>query len=418
LLTTSTPVQVATGIVACWLSAGIVFGFAALKPVLIAEGVYSDLCHTSGERIDRYDMPCDKQDMALNLFFIVASVTANVSSLLAGSALDTYGRRACWIVGCICLTVGSLLMGTSFAIRQFDGYIVANVLLSLGGTFIFVPSFRLANAFPKYSGMIVALVTGAFDASAAVFLLYRLLYEATDGRFSIDTFFYGYTAVPALLVMAEFAYMPPSPYHNITELERKIDKAQDDSRDAHESDQEVEDMDELTMIQNARADRRLAKLSSIEDVAGNTDHREERRRIKVERQTTSGVWGVLHGLPAQKQMLTPWFSLILVLTTIQMMRMNYFIATIRAQYQFMLGSERPAGAINRFFDIALPVGGVASTPFIGVLLNNFSVPAVFATLTVFIAAIGVLNCLPYVWAGYATVVAFVIFRPLYYSAVS
>lgn len=36
----------ATGLVACWLSAGIVFGFAALKPALIAEGIYSDLCES------------------------------------------------------------------------------------------------------------------------------------------------------------------------------------------------------------------------------------------------------------------------------------------------------------------------------------------------------------------------------------
>lgn len=413
----------ATGIVACCLSAGTVFGFAALKPVLIAEGVYGDLCDHSATNLtsnpgNNYGIPCDEQDLHLNLFFTIASVTANVSSLLAGSALDKYGRRACWMVACVSLMLGSLLMGASFAIPKLDGYLVANVLLSLGGTFIFVPSFQLASAFPKHSGTIVAMITGAFDASAAVFLIYRLVYEATDGRLSIETFFFGYAIVPSLFIIAEFAYMPSQLYHTISQLERKIDEAQDGSRDAHESDQNIRDEGELTRIRSARADRRIARLDQIENIAGDAEHREERRRIKIERQTASGVWGVMHGAPTRKQMLSPWFMLILLLTALQMLPMNYFIATIRAQYRYMLGSEDLSATVNRFFDVALPVGGVVSTPFIGMLLNNFSVSLIFSFLTMLITTIGVLNCLPYLWAGYATIVAFVVFRPLYYSVIS
>lgn len=123
------------------------------------------------------------------------------------------------------LALGSLLMAASFAIAKLNGYLVANVLLSVGGTFIFVPSFQLANAFPKHSGIIVAMVTGAFDASAAVFLIYRLVYESTHGSFSLHTFFFSYATVPTLIILAEFAYMPRHSYHTITELERKIDEA-------------------------------------------------------------------------------------------------------------------------------------------------------------------------------------------------
>lgn len=54
-------------------------------------------------------------------------------------------------------------------------------------------------------------------------------------------------------------------------------------------------------------------------------------------------------------MLTPWFIFIVLLTVLQMLRMNFFIATIRSQYNFMLGSERLSKRVNDFFDIALPV---------------------------------------------------------------
>lgn len=38
------PVQVAVAVLYCLLAAGVVFGYAALKPVLVREGVYRDLC--------------------------------------------------------------------------------------------------------------------------------------------------------------------------------------------------------------------------------------------------------------------------------------------------------------------------------------------------------------------------------------
>ncbi|CAI7667607.1 unnamed protein product [Penicillium viridicatum] len=415
--------QVLTAVIACSLCAGIVFGFAALKPVLIAEGIYSDLC-ASGNVIlisdnqKRHGIACVEQDLRLNLFFVVASVAANISCLLAGWALDRYGRRACWIAGCFFLMIGCLFMSSLLTLPGVDGYIAGNIFLALGGTFVFVPSFQLAQACPKHSGIIVAMITGSFDASTAVFLLYSLVYDATDGNISIKKFFLSYILVPVLILVAEFIYMPPHAYPTITELEWKINKAKDNRWDIHESDENITVTDDLSRLRSARADNRMATLNEIENITGDAEHREGQRRKHQERQRNSGVWGVLHGAPARKQMLSFWFILILFLTTLQMLRMNYFIATIRAQYSYMLGSESRAESINRIFDIALPVGVIASTPVIGLLLNSLSVSMVFCLLTILTIALGVFNCLPYVWSAYTTVIIFVVFRPLHYSSIS
>ena len=419
----SQTVQVATGIVFCWISSGIVFGFAALKPVLVAEGVYAEYCHSSESELHTkaepgYASPCAEQDLRLNLFFTAATITANIASLLAGTMLDKYGRRICWLIACVTLAAGSALMGSSFAVDEFDGYMLANIFLAFGGTFLFVPSFQLANAFPKYSGLIVALVTGAFDASAAVYLFYRMAYEATGGAFSVEKFFFCYLIVPILAFIAEVTYMPPHAYETYPELEQKIVKVQDPAKDIHESDEDMSSDETIYRVRSARADKRLAKLDRIESIAGDAEEREERVKINEDVQEASGVWGVLHGVPFHLQLLSPWFIFILMLTVFQMLRMNFFIATVRNQYQFMLGSDQAAETINHFFDAALPLGGVLSTPFIGILLNNFSVPTNFALLTFLVAAIGITNCLPYMWAGYTTVILFAIFRPLYYSAIS
>jgi MFS family permease len=408
---------------ACWLASGIVFGFAALKPVLIAEGVYRELCPVDGdfedpEWADDPAVPCAEQDLRLNLFFIVASITCNVSSLFAGAALDRYGRRFCWLFACFFLAAGSALLGSSFAIDEFDGYLLGNFFLALGGTFIFVPSYQLANAFPKHSGLIVALITGSFDASAAVFLFYAMIYDATDGAFSLAHFFFCYLSVPLLILVAELTFMPAHPYHSLPELETKIEKAHDGTRDVHSSDDELPSPTERVRRQSIRAENRRSRLDMLEDLMGDEVEREERIKVEEERQDTSVVWGVLHGTPYHEQIMTPWFILILALTATQMIKMNNLIATIRSQYRFMLGSEEGAEEINAFFDVALPLGGIAATPLIGLLLTNVSVPTSFGVLTSMIIAIGFFNCLPYLWAGYITVIVFVIFRPFFYSAIS
>jgi hypothetical protein len=97
---------------------------------------------------------------------------------------------------------------------------------------------------------------------------------------------------------------------------------------------------------------------------------------------------------------------------------NYFIATIREQYIYMLNSVEAATKINDFFDWALPIGGVISTPFLGALLDNVSTPGVLLILVFIITAIGIIGSIPALWAGYVNVILFVFLRPLYYSAMS
>lgn len=53
--------QVWVAVVYCLLAAGIVFGYAALKPVLISEGVYRDRC-TPEER-EKHVRTCYEQEL-------------------------------------------------------------------------------------------------------------------------------------------------------------------------------------------------------------------------------------------------------------------------------------------------------------------------------------------------------------------
>lgn len=112
---------------------------------------------------------------------------------------------------------------------------------------------------------------------------------------------------------------------------------------------------EVRRLRSRRQERRESKLQLLDELLGNAEERQYRAEKEEYRHGTSGVWGVLHGLSASRQMLSPWFILLALLTVLQMLRMNFFIATIRAQYTYMLESRHLGKVVNGFFDVALPV---------------------------------------------------------------
>jgi hypothetical protein len=84
----------------------------------------------------------------------------------------------------------------------------------------------------------------------------------------------------------------------------------------------------------------------------------------------------------------------------------------------MLHSKAKAIEINNFFDLALPLGGLVSIPFIGVFLDHNSTVRVLSTLVSVATVIGILGVIPEMGAAYANVSLFVLYRPFYYTAVS
>lgn len=397
-------VQVGLAIIYCLFAAGIVFGYAAIKPVLIDEGVYHNLC--TEEELKAGTNPCYGQEIRLNLMFTIAAVSTNVAALPIGTILDKYGPRVCGIIGSVLLAIGALLF--SFA-RQLpvDAYIPGYFFLALGGPFVFISSFQLSNTFPKHSGLILALLTGAFDSSSALFLVFRLLYEATDGRVDPQKLFLVYLVVPVFILVVQIFVMPKDSYKSVSEV--------------------IKDAEEEAVIptppeydeteRQFHRERRESTVSEIQSLLGKGSNTKRAAR-EEQKNNISGVWGALHGRTAWQQIKTWWFVLITLFTVIQMTRINYFVATVRSQERWLLGSEARAKVVNDFFDVALPLGGVLSIPFIGTILDRTSTPFALGLLVFFATIIGVLGCLPYMWAAIGNVSLFVVYRPFYYTTVS
>ncbi|CAG8982643.1 hypothetical protein HYALB_00006038 [Hymenoscyphus albidus] len=399
--------QVITAVVYCLFAAGIVFGYAAIKPVLIREHVYRDLC--TEEELDKGVRTCYDQEIHLNLMFTVAAVGTNVAALPVGAILDTLGPRVCGIIGSFLLSIGALLFAFAWEL-PFDGFIPGYLFLALGGPFVFISSFQLSNTFPKHSGLILALLTGAFDSSSAVFLVYRMIYQWTEETFTPKRFFLIYLIVPALILVVQAFYMPKSSYKTVGELVKQVEDVNTNGYD--------DQLDEHTaLLREENRGNRHSVVSEITDLLGSKTGgkhlKQEERKNAI-----SGVWGALHGKTVTQQILSPWFILVALFTVIQMTRINFFVATIRPQYEYLLSSYEKAVEINTFFDVALPLGGILSIPFIGMILDNTSTLFVLSALVTIATTTGVLGCLPYEWAAYSNICLFVLYRPFYYTAVS
>ncbi|RPB23156.1 MFS general substrate transporter [Terfezia boudieri ATCC MYA-4762] len=406
--------QVVTSVIYCLLGAGVVFGYAALKPVLIEEGVYKEYC--TEKELDKGVRVCFEQELRLNFMFTAAAVATNVCALVVGAILDFYGPRVTGIIGSIFIGIGSLLFAYARKIDAFDAYVPGYLFLALGGPFIFIPSFQLSNAFPASSGLILSMLTGAFDSSSAVFLFYRLAYERWSHILSLRTFFLGYLVVPLFILVVQIFIMPPTSYKTVGELVKQVEEAEQrlagEDRYADEDDDEYDDDEQLL-----RRERRESVVSEITSLLGSKGASRHQQKEETKREV-SGVWGAMHGKSVYEQMLSPWYILILLFTIVQMTRINYFVATIRPQYEYLLGSVNKAILVNEFFDIALPVGGLCAVPFIGMLLDKTATPTVLLVLVGVASATGVLGLLRDIWAAYANVILFVLYRPFYYTAIS
>ncbi|KAI0404303.1 major facilitator superfamily domain-containing protein [Xylaria palmicola] len=403
--------QIVCAVIYCLFAAGVVFGYAALKPVLKKTGAYRDICGDDDICIE----------IRLNLMFTVAAVATNVAALPVGAILDHYGPRVCGVLGALCLAIGAAFMAFGERVN-FDALLPGYLFLALGGPFTYISSFQLSNAFPQHSGLILALLTGAFDASSALFLLYRVIYQKTDGTFSLEKFFLAYLVVPVGIIVMQFTILPRQSYKTVGEM--IVDYEAPDSDDPFSSsavdvDDQVDEETALLREAQRQEQREYSEniAHEIEELLG--DETADKQALREEATNNrSGVWGVMHNHTAIQQIRSPWFILICLFTVVQMTRINYFVATIRVQYSAILGSVEKAIEINNFFDLALPLGGIISIPFIGIILDHTSTVAVLATLVTVATTIGVLGVLPFEWGAYANICLFVLYRPFYYTAVS
>jgi hypothetical protein len=144
--------------------------------------------------------------------------------------------------------------------------------------------------------------------------------------------------------------MPAKSYQTVGEV---MVAAENPSNDQAPNDSRLDHDEPQNLLRNQRKARRDNVLSELSPLLSTKDS--ERAKEQDDRKKRiSRVWGALHGLSAYRQILTPWWILVALFVMVQMLRLNFFVATVRSQYYYMLGNYDRAVLVNSFFDVALP----------------------------------------------------------------
>lgn len=400
-------VQIACACIWCLLSSGIIFGFAAFKPILISEGIYSELCSNNefSKRGITNMEPCTLQDLQLNNIFTVAAVVTNVIALPVGWLLDYCGPQVSGVIGALSISMGAFsFIFSDVLISVLDPYLTGFILLAAGGPFVFISCFHLANTFSNSSGTVMALITGTFDSSSALFLIYRKVYQKMEGTLNLKTFFTFYLVVPIFIIFCQFFIMPRYSYQSpVTRegLSLNSDNISPEPAILEAEDALIGDQTILTL-------KRRNTYSTIETMAESRIHRHIGR-----------TFDSMHGYSIRKQILSPWFYLMLLFAAICMLRINYFVATIRSQEEFLIGDIQLALKLNSYFDLLLPVGGIIAIPFIGLVLDKMESLHIIMLLSTFSVSIGLFGLVPNSFTlNMIGIVLLVVYRPFYYTVVS
>lgn len=452
--------QLLFSVVSCVLAAGPIFGFPALKRVLVREGVYSQFCRI--EEIRQGIAVCAKQELRFNRMFTVAVSVSSMEVFLVQWLTTRYSPRLCGIISALMMAAGIFLLSragigapdyehfstnvapssyvadtihaSNLSRHSFDWHLWGYLLLACSGPLVYVGALSTAVS----SASTLAVLTAALDASAIVFPIYRVInakYDLTSAKF-----FSYYMLVPLLLLLGYIILKPEEAVHRryrgMRPSLRSTTSSAEWNRRSDSTELNNNYHDEGTSQNNETVENTGSTYSdfpennsdnsseSHEDNDGdsqdtntwNTSSYETTMRHPLK--DTSGLWGVMHDASFSRQLGSTWFILVLIFAGLAVIRINFFISTIWRQYAYLLGSWDTAAQVSSALEYALPIGGIVVSPLVGVMLDRISTFKSFAALCTLSLITGLLNDISSYPVAIINILFFVIYRPFLLTAIS
>nr|XP_020451741.1 solute carrier family 43 member 3-like [Monopterus albus]XP_020451742.1 solute carrier family 43 member 3-like [Monopterus albus]XP_020451743.1 solute carrier family 43 member 3-like [Monopterus albus] len=167
----------ASGMLECLCFAGAVFGYASLVFVLKDDGYFSQLCVSiPGTNDTLNSTDCSRQDEQFSLVFTIASFLNNFSTIVNGYIFDQFGTMVARLLGISLYTTGTLLVAFSSAALSALLF-PALSCIAVGGILLLLTNIQVGNLFTTHRSTVITVYNGAFDSSAAVFFIIKVLYE-------------------------------------------------------------------------------------------------------------------------------------------------------------------------------------------------------------------------------------------------
>uniref|UniRef100_A0A5K3FTB1 MFS domain-containing protein n=1 Tax=Mesocestoides corti TaxID=53468 RepID=A0A5K3FTB1_MESCO len=152
---------------------GIIFGFNALIPVLQKESIYSHLC----QNITAGSIGCNEQVTMYGYAFTTYMVVQMVLLFIVGFLVDHVGLRIVKLSASILFSIGAVLFGIA---NSANSWVIfpAGICVCVGGMAGLICNFSISKLFNKTSTLVLALITGSYDAASSVFAVFAVAYGA------------------------------------------------------------------------------------------------------------------------------------------------------------------------------------------------------------------------------------------------
>ncbi|RDD43028.1 Large neutral amino acids transporter small subunit 4 [Trichoplax sp. H2] len=203
---------VAMGVLEALLFCGITFGWANLVYVLKAEGFWIELCPELNVTFHAHEMissniTCLPQSEILQAVFTVSVFVPNAVLVIIGFSIDRFGPRNMRFIASILLMSSFLML--ALATRDSPSLLFpALSLCSTAGMYFLLSLFQIGNLFKTKRSTVISIINGSFDASAAIFLFFQLIYDVGISR---STLFLIWTALSFITVINTIVFIPAKP---------------------------------------------------------------------------------------------------------------------------------------------------------------------------------------------------------------
>lgn len=150
------------------------------------------------------------------MMFVVGTFFSFIGPLLLGFVLDHYGPRVCSLLSIFLVALGCFLFSISDA-SNLRLFIPATSLIAFGGPGVQTAIIHLSNLFPLWKATATACITGCFQLSFVIFLIFDYVWE--NYQVPYQKLFLGYCFVCLTNGVVALLLWPDSPYHFEEEVE-------------------------------------------------------------------------------------------------------------------------------------------------------------------------------------------------------
>ncbi|XP_073328289.1 equilibrative nucleobase transporter 1-like [Pagrus major] len=166
-----------SGLVENLFFTGIVYGWASLVFALKADGYFAGYCvNITREEDNAVFIDCSGQDEHFSRVMSVASISNTIIRFPTGYIFDRCGTAATRLIAISLYTTGTLFITLSNTETSLLLYPALSCIL-MAGTILYITNSQVGNLFDSYRSTVITLYNGAYDSSAVVFLIIKLLRE-------------------------------------------------------------------------------------------------------------------------------------------------------------------------------------------------------------------------------------------------